>query len=159
MSQSDDKDDVRDHGDHSDLPGVRALMTRPVLGPDASRSPSRPLRATWSTPRRRAAVAALSLLAGWAILPAAPLSLLGWAVLALTALGAALTWATYVPERGQRLGDLIGSPCGIGGALFPLLGLMAATTPGAGFSGQVMGLGFVGMGLAQRLFGGDACRR
>ena len=146
MSQSDDKDDVRDH---SDLPGVRALMTRPVLGPDASRSPSRPLRATWSTPRRRAAGAALTLPAGGAILPAAPPSLLG----------AALTWATYVPERGQRLGDLIGSPCGIGGALFPLLGLMAATTPGAGFSGQVMGLGFVGMGLAQRLFGGDACRR
>ena len=67
--------------------------------------------------------------------------------------------ADAAAHGGQRLGDLIGSPCGIGGALFPLLGLMAATTPGAGFSGQVMGLGFVGMGLAQRLFGGDACRR
>lgn len=140
-----------------DLAGVRALTRRPALELDGLGAPPRAARGTWSTPRRRLAVALLAPLAAWAIWPGQPLSVLGWVVLALTSLGAAMTWATFIPEPGQRMGAAIASPCGLAGALFPLLGLMAATTPGSGFSGQVMGLGFVGMGLAQRVLGADTC--
>lgn len=141
------------------LDRVRALVERPAAPLAAALSAPSARRTTiWRTPRRLLALAVLTPLAGWAAFPGLPLGGVGWALLAGLALGAALTWSTYVPASGQRVTAVIGSPCGLAGALFPALGIMAAATPGVGIGGLVMGVGFVVMGLTQRLIGADSCR-
>lgn len=128
---------------------LRQLREGGVIGP--LRQPSTPsrLRTIWTT-RRLAVAAVLWPAMVWvywnaAGTPSSPVVVVG------VGLVAALLLATFVPARGQRLGEAIGSSCGLMAAAYPVLALMAVSQPEAGTGSEVLALVAVGWGLGQRL--------
>jgi hypothetical protein len=145
-----------------DLDAVRALVAGSAApdSPTASSVLAR-WRASWATRHTVAAVALAPLLyRGYqsAADSAAALGQPGWViVLALISMGAAITYASYLPAPGTRdHRGLAGTPCAAAAGMFPVAAAMALATAGLA-AGGVVALGLVAMGLSQRIIGTVAC--
>lgn len=126
--------------------GLDLLQVQPTL---------RDRAAAWWLPRRVAAMLVLTPLFLWTLLssPAAGQSTL---LLAVVSIGAALSLTSFVPARGQSLGDVLRSPCATVGGIVPLAcaaSMLARPTSGS----AVIALFFIGLALVQRFSSASAC--
>lgn len=133
---------------------LRELTQEPA--PDLVQVRTSPLDVVASTWTRRRLLIALGLwpvvLATLWLTGSSPSALLlGGASLAL-----ALTLVTYLPGRGQTVGQVIGAPCGIVGLALAVLGA-AAISDGPAGPGLGWGVVMVVAGLAHRVVTGGSC--